>query len=257
MLPSLLSLVLAAPTAFAPPVELGTVGWTTDLEAAQESSSQSGKPIFMLFQEVPGCHGCVEFGKGPLSHPLLVEAIEDAFVPVSVNNRGKSSFDKKMLDRFDEPYLNYPVVRLLDEQAADIIERRDKVYSNGALSARMVEAIETHSGEAPPYLHLFALEHAERELATATFQMHCYWEGEAHLGVVDGVVGVRSGWAGGAEIVTVTYDASVVGADALEREASAHSCKAVEANTSRDAKASDQSFALRRTTYRYVPMTEG
>ncbi len=37
-----------------PPVELGAVRWGRDLSAAQHQSATSGKPILVLFQEVPG-----------------------------------------------------------------------------------------------------------------------------------------------------------------------------------------------------------
>ncbi len=36
------------------PVELGKVRWQRDLEAAKAKSAETGKPIFVLFQEVPG-----------------------------------------------------------------------------------------------------------------------------------------------------------------------------------------------------------
>ena len=36
------------------PVELGMVKWNRDLDAAQNLSKSSGRPILMLFQEVPG-----------------------------------------------------------------------------------------------------------------------------------------------------------------------------------------------------------
>ena len=37
-----------------PPVELGAVTWGRDLEDAKQQSANSGKPVFVLFQEVPG-----------------------------------------------------------------------------------------------------------------------------------------------------------------------------------------------------------
>ena len=37
-----------------PRVELGTVQWGRDLDAAKKQSAETGKPIFVLFQEVPG-----------------------------------------------------------------------------------------------------------------------------------------------------------------------------------------------------------
>lgn len=36
------------------PVELGTVKWSRDLAATLEATGKSGKPVFLLFQEVPG-----------------------------------------------------------------------------------------------------------------------------------------------------------------------------------------------------------
>lgn len=34
--------------------ELGTVSWSRDLHATLEASEKSGKPVLLLFQEVPG-----------------------------------------------------------------------------------------------------------------------------------------------------------------------------------------------------------
>ncbi len=36
------------------PKEIGTVAWTRNWDAAQKISSESGRPLFVLFQEVPG-----------------------------------------------------------------------------------------------------------------------------------------------------------------------------------------------------------
>ena len=36
------------------PIEIGLVRWGRNLEAARKQSSESGKPILLLFQEVPG-----------------------------------------------------------------------------------------------------------------------------------------------------------------------------------------------------------
>ncbi len=35
-------------------VEIGTVNWGRDYDAAKKTSADSGKPILLLFQEVPG-----------------------------------------------------------------------------------------------------------------------------------------------------------------------------------------------------------
>ena len=91
------------------PVELGAVNWNRDLGQAKKESAKSGKPILVLFQEVPGCQTCQDFGNQPLSHPLLVEAMETLFIPVLVYNnkpedeqvlkaRVKNNFRNFMLD---------------------------------------------------------------------------------------------------------------------------------------------------------------
>jgi hypothetical protein len=36
------------------PVEAGAVVWSRDLDASLKRSKETGKPIFLLFQEVPG-----------------------------------------------------------------------------------------------------------------------------------------------------------------------------------------------------------
>ena len=36
------------------PRELGTVRWGRELEPALEASKSSGKPVLLLFQEIPG-----------------------------------------------------------------------------------------------------------------------------------------------------------------------------------------------------------
>ena len=55
---SLLALLLASCSGDQPKssqsVELGTVSWQRDHDAALEASVKTGKPVFVLFQEVPG-----------------------------------------------------------------------------------------------------------------------------------------------------------------------------------------------------------
>ena len=92
------------------PIEIGTVAWGRDFDEALKQSGETGKPVLVLFQEVPGCQGCQDFGKTVLTQPLLVEAIEDEFVPVVVyNNQGGQ--DREILERYQEPAWNYQVIR--------------------------------------------------------------------------------------------------------------------------------------------------
>ena len=68
------------------PIELGKVDWLRDMDLAQKQAKEDNKPIFLLFQEVPGCSTCQRYGKQVLSHPLIVEAIETCFVPLAIHN---------------------------------------------------------------------------------------------------------------------------------------------------------------------------
>ncbi|MDB2685703.1 hypothetical protein N9Y42_00645 [Mariniblastus sp.] len=44
----------ACPSLAQTPVEVGQVAWNRDLAAAETLSSETGKPLFVQFQEVPG-----------------------------------------------------------------------------------------------------------------------------------------------------------------------------------------------------------
>jgi len=58
LIPHLLAFITAAFLLASPedPVrkELGVVKWQRDYEAAKKSSAESGKPLLVFFQEVPG-----------------------------------------------------------------------------------------------------------------------------------------------------------------------------------------------------------
>jgi hypothetical protein len=45
---------MGAPSVDENPAEVGKVTWGRDLEAALTASAETGKPVFVLFQEVPG-----------------------------------------------------------------------------------------------------------------------------------------------------------------------------------------------------------
>ena len=69
--------------------ELGKVQWYRDYDEALSIAKQEDKNVLILFQEVPGCATCRNYGHNVLSHPLMVEAIENLFVPLAIfNNKG-------------------------------------------------------------------------------------------------------------------------------------------------------------------------
>jgi len=73
--------------------ELGQVNWQRNYDEAISLSEKENKPIFLFFQEVPGCSTCRNYGHHVMSHPLIVEAIETHFIPTAIfnNKRGKDA----------------------------------------------------------------------------------------------------------------------------------------------------------------------
>lgn len=235
------------------PIELGRVAWMRDLDAALAVARDEEKPVFALFQEIPGCLTCRRFGAGPLSDPLLVEAIEDLFVPLAIHNN-RPGADARVLERYGEPAWNNPVVRFLDADGEDLIARADRVWSTSGVARRIVAALGAAGQEAPRWLSV-AVAESDDSLATATFTMHCFWQGEVGLGGLDGVVTTRAGWHGGREVVEVRYDPDRLPTAELERAAERLHCSVLPDADARDAKASDRKFHLRRSPLRFLPLT--
>lgn len=155
---ALLMLILGA-AATENPIEVGSVNWGRDLDQAQKLSGETGRPVFVLFQEVPGCSGCQDFGRTVLSNPWIVEAVENEFYPVLVyNNRGGK--DRQLLERFGEPAWNFQVVRFLNGQGQDIIPRKDRVWTVRHLASRMIETLQVTNRPVPEYLQALAAESA-------------------------------------------------------------------------------------------------
>ncbi len=135
--------------------EAGTVDWGRDLAKGLEAGRASGKPVFLLFQEIPGCAGCKQFGHDVLSNPEVVAVIQSEFVPVLIpNNRpGK---DAEVLAKYNEPSWNYQVVRFLNAEGKDIIPRKDRVWDAGPLAERMIAALEAAKRPVPDALRKLA-----------------------------------------------------------------------------------------------------
>ena len=91
-------------------------------------------------------------------------------------------------------------------------------------------------------------------LRTDTFSMHCFWTGERVLGRLPGVVKTRTGWQGGVEVVEVTYAPSLLSPKRLAAAAQAGSCSAAPKGQLR-ATPKDDKYSLKRTPYRYVPLS--
>jgi len=243
----LTSTMLAQTPAVNPEPELGTVHWSRDFAAALARAGKEQKPVFLLFQEIPGCATCTGFGKDVLSSPLLVAAIEASFVPVVVRNNVDGR-EKEILQRYEEPAWNNPVVRFVDAQGQDLLPRKDGVWDAHGIASRMVQALEKQQRPVPGFLTI-ARNESDPKTAKAVFSMHCFWEGEAVLGALPGVVSTRAAFVGEAEVVEVTFLPAVVSLSKLTEHAQQKSCKPVVGGTLRQAPASDQQHALPGTPY--------
>lgn len=277
-----ISILLIAPsftstTSFDPPEELGKVDWLRNIKTATLQASKTDKPILILFQEVPGCSTCRNYGNDVLSHPLLVEAIETLFVPLAIHNN-KQGEDARVLKSFGEPSWNNPVVRIVNKEKKDIVARLGSNYSKAGLIQTMIAALEASENEVPYYLRLlndeFTAQQSETE--TATVAMACFWTGEGALGAIDGVVKTEAGWMSGKEVVRLEYDPEIVSYESILQQAKKDRvayhvftnapsqvavAKSVIGNKSVSKKDKfrldrDPKYYLSRTHYKFLPMTE-
>jgi len=207
------------------PVELGLVNWNRQYNIAVEKSKVEKKPILILFQEVPGCLNCTKFGKEVLSHPLLVDAIESLFIPLSIFNNNKGE-DGKILELFNEPSWNNPVVRIVNDSRTDLAPRLHNNWSLSGLSSSMVYALQNANIEVPEYLQVLVDEFIANENGTeeATFSMHCFWKGESSLGEVDGVISTQAGFMKDKEVVKLNYNPRVIAYKELLKSAKNLNC---------------------------------
>ncbi len=258
------------------PEELGTVKWLRSFDEALASAKKSDKPVLILFQEVPGCATCRNYGNNVLSHPLIAEAIETLFVPLAVYNN-KDGEDAKVLKRYGEPAWNNPVVRIVDKSGQDIIPRVNGNYTAWGLVQAMLQAVDLQGRVAPAYLDLLNEEFSAvlRGTETATFPMYCFWTGEGHYGSTPGVVATQPGFMDGREVVQVTFDPAVVSYEKLIQSGQKARCadgvfyhntaqkttaektlgnKAV-APKSNFRSDKEPKYYLSKTHYRFVPMT--
>lgn len=204
-------------------VEVGLVNWGRDLDKACGLSRSTGKPVLVLFQEVPGCAGCQKFGKTVLSHPLIVEGMEDEFIPVLVYNNRKGR-DAEILKKFKEPAWNYQVIRFLDGSGKDIIPRRDKVWDIAGVAGRMAQALVKANRQVPAYLVGLKVNRDGKNLSQIVFAMACFWTGEMKLGLIDGVMLTEAGFFDGREVTRVWHDPDVVDVTSLVKRAFRERC---------------------------------
>ncbi len=234
--------------------ELGQVNWLRDYDTALEQSEITGKPVLILFQEIPGCATCRNYGNNVLSNPLLVDAIQMEYVPLAIfNNKGGA--DAKILEKYGEPAWNNPVIRIVDNRGKDLITRLSGNYTEAGLALQLVLGLQLAGRTVPKYLDLAKDELAyTKESKTAYFQMYCFWSGEAHLGNHDKVINTSPGFMNGHEVVKVQYIAEHLKIEDLTEYAAEANCKLVE-NPSKFRIDKDPQYYLKHSEYSKLELT--
>lgn len=258
------------------PEELGKVAWLRDLDQAQKKAVREQKPILILFQEIPGCLTCRTYGSVVLSHPLIVETIETYFVPLAIyNNRGGKDAD--VLNYYQEPSWNNPVVRIVNQDKKDVLARLNGNYTPSGLVNYMIMAMKKMGHQIPDYLPLLfeELKANERGLEKTTLSMYCFWTGEKELGKIDGVMQTEAGFMDHREVVNVYFDPNVVNLESIlnegkktqcadqiyyHSEEQKHEAKVIlgEAKMKTASKFSldrEPKYYLAQTVYKHIPMT--
>lgn len=253
--------------------ELGLVKWSRSYDDAIAKAQKDNKAVFILFQEVPGCSTCKNYGNNLLTHPLIVEALETYFVPLVIHNN-KGGEDAKILRKFDEPSWNNPVARIINPKTEkDITKRLNGRYDMQSLIGTISSGILASNQLIPNYLHLLAQEYSAEDLRETHFSMYCFWSGEKNLGMIDGVMATKAGFMNGAEVVKIKYDASKLEEKELITFAASRNCAdGVFSNDQREVKAAKEmnirtkdkgkfradkqpKYYTYNTDYKYIPMT--
>lgn len=235
--------------------ELGKVRWLRDYDTAIALAKKENKDVLILFQEVPGCSTCRNYGHNVLSHPLMVEAIENSFIPLAIfNNKGGK--DAQILRKYNEPSWNNPVVRIVDSNGDDVVKRIGNDYSALRLCESMQQAIEEKGQKIPKYINLLAQELSVKKAHKAYYKMSCFWSGEKELGKLTDVLNTESGFINYSEVVEVTYDPKELTKKALDTYATSNGMIVIDNQQSYQSSSKDTHYYLQQTKFKYIPLTK-
>jgi hypothetical protein len=247
------------------PQELGKVKWLRNWDEAVTQSQKQVKPIFILFQEVPGCHTCTTFGDEVMSHPLIVELIESYFIPLAIYNN-IDGHDRDILKKFNEATWNNPQVRIVNNSAKDIIPANKNIYTKSGILGKIYKALIAQNIVVPKYMQLLENEFAieEGNIETTYFSMYCFWTGEKEIANIEGVLATDAGFMNGEEVVKIKFNKELTSVDQMFKKAREVKCGdtvfAAKENAKADEKGSyrqdkESKYYLYKSDFKYVPMT--
>lgn len=234
--------------------ELGAVPWRRDFSAAMTEAKERDLPVLLLFQEIPGCSTCVNFGQDVLANPLMVEMIEAYFVPLAIFNN-RDGADAEVLRRFHEPAWNNPVVYFLSPDGDSLVPKLTNRYDLISLHDKISGALTTSGTTVPEW---FALLRGDLLIEAGIadrrrYETPCFWSGETSLAQLPGVLSTDAGWIEGEEVVEIYFDPTSTSADELDRLARAEIFQPTDKRPFRlDAQ---PQFYLAKTPWSSVPMT--
>ncbi|WP_298548897.1 VPGUxxT family thioredoxin-like (seleno)protein, type 2 [uncultured Aquimarina sp.] len=235
--------------------ELGKVRWLRDYGDAISLAKEENKDVLILFQEVPGCSTCRNYGHNVLSHPLMVEAIENSFIPLAIfNNKGGK--DAQILRKFNEPSWNNPVVRIVNKDGNDVINRIGNDYAALRLCKSMQQTLAEKGKKIPEYINLLEQELSAKKTDKAYYKMSCFWSGEKQLGKLPMVLNTVSGFIDHSEVVEVTYDSKGLTKKELDVYAKSNGMSLIDNKQSYRSSPKDVHYYLQQTKFKYIPLTK-
>lgn len=243
-----------AHTSFHEHRELGEIVWQRDFDTALSLAAKSNLPVLLLFQEIPGCSTCVNFGQDVLSDPLLAEAIEGNFIPLAIHNN-KPGRDAEILARFREPSWNNPVIHFLRPDGTPLIAKLANRYDPLAVHGKLVAALEAFGREVPDYLRSLRDDLlVDYGLArTANIETPCFWSGETSLAQHPAVLTTEAGWIGDEEMVRIDYDPAKADLAALAMFAETEGFEIAEPSGFRTDKAPQ--YYLSKSRFAHLPLS--
>lgn len=234
--------------------ELGLVAWYRNFDAAISEAAKSRRPILLLFQEIPGCATCVNFGRSVLGNPLLAAFIQEQFVPLAIFNN-RQGHDADILRRFGEPAWNNPVVYFLDQSGTTLTVKLTDCYDALALYQKISMVLETLMQPLPDYADAL-----QNDLVVGNgmskvlyFATPCFWSGETSLAQHPAVLTTSAGWIDGEEVVRVDSASGATRINSLIEFALREGFTQIDGH--RFERDSTPQYYLSKTPYARIPLT--
>ena len=237
-------------------IELGKVSWHRDYDEALLLSKNTNKPILLFFQEIPGCTTCVNFGRNVLTHPLMIEVIENEFIPLAIYNN-KGGKDAEILRKYNEPSWNNPVAHFIDSNGNNIISKLANNYEPLSMYNKIVEVLQKTKGEIPDYVTLLGQELKINygKVSRTVYETPCFWSGETTLAQQKSVFTTLAGFIGNREVVVVDFDEKISSLEELNNFSKEQGFFLIDKHSNFKVD-KDPQYYLKKTNYKYLPLSK-